>query len=80
LRDRELVVPLPPTVVSTLPGPLPEEIVDLLDAWHVLFAKAADVGTGAGYTLAELATPALVREASDRIHDLIRLLDGDTTR
>jgi len=69
----------PPKVVSTLPGPLPEEILDLLDAWHQLFAKADEVGSQAGHTLAELATPALVREASDRIHDLIRLLDGDTT-
>lgn len=65
-------------VVSTLAGPLPEELVDLNDAWHQLFAKASDVGTPAGHTLAELAAPALVREASDRIHDLIRLLDGDT--
>lgn len=67
-------------VVSTLPGPLPEEIVDLLRAWHALFAKATEADTGAAYTLAEIATPALVREASDRIHDLIRLLDGDTSR
>lgn len=70
----------PPTVVSTLSGPLPDELVDLNDAWHQLFAKASDVATPAGHTLAELAAPALVREASDRIHDLIRLLDGDTAR
>lgn len=78
-NNREVVVELP-TVVATLPGLLPEEIVDLNDAWHQLFGKATDLGTPAGYTLAEITAPALVREAADRIHDLIRLLDGDVTR
>lgn len=67
-------------VVATLPGPLPEEISDLLDAWHALFAKASEVDTAAGHTLAEVALPALVRETSDQAHDLIRLLDGDVSR
>ncbi|GAA4707305.1 Lsr2 protein [Promicromonospora umidemergens] len=76
-RLQELV---PPTVVSTLSGPLPDEIVELLDAWHALFAKATEVDTAAGHTLAEVALPALVREVADQAHDLVRLLDGDTTR
>ncbi|WP_419704965.1 hypothetical protein [Promicromonospora sp. NFX87] len=67
-------------VVSTLPGPLPEEILELLAAWHALFAKATEVDTAAGHTLAEVALPALVLEAADQAHDLVRLLDGDVSR
>jgi hypothetical protein len=67
-------------VVATLPGPLPGEILELLAAWHALFAKATEVDTAAGHTLAEVALPALVSETADQIHDLVRLLDGDTTR
>lgn len=76
-RLAELV---PPTVVATLPGPLPDEILELLAAWHALFAKATEVDTAAGHTLAEVALPALVREVADQAHDLVRLLDGDTSR
>lgn len=58
---------------------LPEPLQDLLDAWHALFAKATDVDTPAAHTLAEVTLPALVRDTSDRTHDLVRLLDGDIT-
>lgn len=61
-----------------LPDPLPEDIQDLVDAWHQLFDQATTRGTRVAHTLAEVAMPALVNEATDQIHDLIRLLDGDT--
>jgi hypothetical protein len=61
-----------------LSEPLPEDIRDLLDAWNRLFGKASDLNSRVAHTLAEVAAPALVNEATDQIHDLIRLLDGDT--